>query len=89
MSDAAHDKPEGRGRLLTVAVILYCTLGLLLLVVPGAVSSRLDDFDPSPAVRAARATVDAVARVSDALGIGGAYRDLRARFLEAAGLQGG
>jgi hypothetical protein len=88
VTEEARGEAEGRGRLCTVAVILYGTLALLLLVVPGAVSSRLDDFEPSPAVRAARATVDAVSHVSDALGLATLYKDLRARFLDSAGLQG-
>ena len=76
-----------RSKLVTLAVILYGTLGLLALAMPDALSSRLDDLAPSPVVRAAQSSVAAIAVVSNALGIAAVYRAARAQFLATAGLQ--
>ncbi|MBV8565590.1 MAG: hypothetical protein JO366_12930 [Methylobacteriaceae bacterium] len=85
--DARTKIAGDRSRLLTLAAILYGTLGLLALAMPDALSSRLDDLTPSPLVRAAQSGVGSIAVVSNALGIAAVYRAARAQFLATAGLQ--
>jgi membrane protein YdbS with pleckstrin-like domain len=84
--EAASPIPPQK-RLRTVAIIVYATFALLVLAIPDAISSRLDDLNPSPLVRAAQAAVGAVAQVSNTLGIAPVYRAARSRFLAATGLQ--
>ena len=74
------------GKLGNIAVIIYATLGMMLLAMPEEISSRLDDFTPTPPVRAAQAAIGAIASVSQALGISPAFKALRAGVLDFAGI---
>ncbi len=68
-----------------LAVILYASLGLLLLAMPQQIADRLDDFEPNPVAHAAKLAAEAVAKVMAPLGIPQLFGRARKAFLEALG----
>jgi hypothetical protein len=78
----ASARAGARRPLRDAAFILYGSLALLFFAAPGAVGNRLDDFTPTPVVRAAQAIVAAVARVADATGAPRLFDAARAAFID-------
>jgi hypothetical protein len=88
MGDGVVPGGGGRGKLRTIAFVVYGTLFLLLLAMPEEIASRLDDLPDSAPVRVAQTTVGGIVRFSNWVGIAKVYRAARDRFVAAAGLGG-
>ena len=79
---ASTPEPKAGNRLRIAAFVIYGTLGLLLVTIPGSVVDWLQGFDGSAVQRTALQAAQAVQRVSDSAGFSAPYIRLRTFFLQ-------
>jgi hypothetical protein len=77
--------PSAGHPILVVALVLYGTLALLVLTIPGSVVSWLQGFDRSGVQHAALTVAEAVESASDRAGLSAPYLHARKAFLEQIG----
>jgi hypothetical protein len=77
--------PKAGHPILVVALVLYGTLALLLVTIPGSVVSWLQGLDSGGVQQAALAAAEAVESASDRAGLSAPYLRARKAFLEQIG----
>jgi hypothetical protein len=68
----------------TAFIVIYGASALLLLALPGAVSSWLDEFQPNFVVECAKRLVEPVEQISECIGSAYVYREIHGAFLKLA-----
>jgi hypothetical protein len=63
-------------------IVIYCTIAILLLALPGPVADWLNDLPPNASVEICKSAVDAIEKVSEKIGLMQLYQDARGSFVK-------
>ena len=74
-------------QLQTSIIVIYVTLGLLLIALPSPVIARLQDVEPNAFIEFGKNTLIKIGDLSDKLGVQPAFYRARNRFLNGSALQ--
>jgi hypothetical protein len=63
-------------------IVIYCTIAILLLALPGSVANWLGDLPPNTFVEICKSAVDTIEKVSEKIGLMQLYQDARGSFVK-------